>query len=254
MQNDSTFTNELRAFQNADVRCTVVDSGDQSWDIFYNIFYRLNSGSVPLSSQELRQALNKGPFADYLMEITHDLEPIHTVLKLKAPDARLRDVEMILRFIVFVMFGEEYDGKLRRFLDDKMGYISENWKKYSKKVKQVYAGFNGAIKKLEAILGSENIGRIDLSAGKVGGRFNKVFFEVEAYYFMHLDDKIIKNKKEQFTTEFEKFYKQNPAFRDSIRTSTSDLERYATRHKLFCDLINKTFETNIPVLPLPQNE
>ena len=251
MENESDYVNELRAFQNADVRCTVVDSADQSWDIFYNIFYRLNSGSVPLSSQELRQALNKGLFADYLMTITSESPPIHRVLRLNGPDPRLRDVELLLRFMVFAMFRDEYKGSLRRFLDDKMKYITEHWEEYEGQVEQVYSNLNQAIEKLEETLGSANIGRID-SSGRLGGRFNKVLFEVEAYYFMHLDDEIIKSKKEQFTTEFQKFYEKNPAFGDSIRTSTSDPERYATRYKLFCEFINKTFETDIPVFPLPK--
>ena len=138
MENDPTYENELRAFQNADVRCTVVDSADQSWDIFYNIFYRLNTGSVPLSSQELRQVLNKGPFADYLMDITDKSEPIHRVLRCKVPDPRLRDAELILRFMAFVIFSSEYRGNLRRFLDDKMKHITEHWKEYRGRVEQVF--------------------------------------------------------------------------------------------------------------------
>lgn len=251
MENDPTYVNELRAFQNADVRCTVVDSGEQSWDIFYNIFYRLNSGSVPLSSQELRQALNKGPFADYLMEITCESQPIHRVLRCTVPDPRLRDAELILRFMVFVMFSNEYKGNLRGFLDDKMKYITDHWKEYRGQVEQVYSDLNRTIEKLEEILGSENVGRIS-SSGKRGGRFNKALFEVETYYFMQLEDDSIKSKKEQFTTEFEKFYEKNPEFGDSIRASTSDLERYTNRYQLFCEFINKTFDTNMPMLPLPK--
>lgn len=252
MKNDPAYEGERRAFENADVRCTVVVSNDQSLDVFYNIFYRLNTGSVPLSSQELRQVLNKGLFANYLMKITSKSQPIHRVLKCNVPDDRLRDAEMILRFMVFVMFSNEYKGNLRRFLDDKMKYITDHWKDYEGQVEQVYSNLNRAIQKLENILGSANIGRIDPSSGKRGGRFNKALFEVEAYYFMHLDDEIIKNKKEQFTGEFETFYAKNLEFRDSIRTSTSDPERYATRYALFCEFINNTFETDIPALPLPK--
>ena len=248
LQEDPTYEAELREFLNADVRCTVV-SNYQSSDVLYNIFYRLNTGSVPLSSQELRQVLNKGPFADYLMEITSELQPIHKVLKRNEPDPRLRDVEMILRFIVFVMFSEEYDGKLRRFLDDKMGYITEHWEEYSEAVKQVYSDFNRAIEKLEQILESESIGRI-YPPGKWGGRLNKALFEVEAYYFMHLEDKDIHGKKKQFKTELEKFCEGNTSFRESIRISTADSERYATRYTLFCNFVNEIFGTNIPVLSL----
>ena len=251
MRNDSTYVNEHRAFLNADVRCTVV-SNYESPDILYNIFYRLNSGGVPLSSQELRQALNAGPFADYLMDITNELQPIHNVLKRDDPDPRLRDAELILRFVVFVMFSNEYRGNLRKFLDEKMKYVNKHWEEYRGHVEQVYSDLNRAIKALETILGSANIGRIYPSSGKRGGRFNKALFEVEAYYFMCLEDKDINGKQEQFAKEFERFWKENISFRDSIRTSTSDPERYATRYKLFCEFINKTFETDIPVLPLPK--
>ena len=249
MENDSTYENELRAFQNADVRCTVVDSADQSWDIFYNIFYRLNTGSVPLSSQELRQVLNKGSFADYLMKITDKSQPIHRVLRCNVPDPRLRDAELILRFMVFVMFSSEYKGNLRRFLDDKMGYITEHWKEYSEEVEQVYSDFNRAIEKLEQLLESGSIGRI-YPPHKWGGTLNKALFEVEAYYFMHLDDKVINGKEKHFKTELEKFCGENTAFRESVQIATTNSERYTTRYTLFCDFINKTFDTDIQVLPL----
>ena len=252
MEKDPTKETERRKFLNADMRCTIVVPRHRSSAVLYDIFYRLNSGSVPLSSQELRQVLNKGAFADYLMDITDKSPAIHRVLRLNGPDARLRDIELILRFIVFAMFRDEYKGNLRKFLDDKMEHITENWKGYNEEVKQVYSDFNRAIEKLGEVLGSQSIGRIHPSSGKRGGRFNKALFEVEAYYFMQLNDEVIQSKKEQFTTEFEKFYEKNPAFGDSIRTSTSDPERYATRYTLFCDFINKTFETDIPVLPLPK--
>ena len=251
MENDSTYANELRAFQNADVRCTVVDSADQSWDIFYNIFYRLNTGSVSLSSQELRQVRNKGPFADYLMDITEKSQPIHRVLRCTVPDSRLRDAELVLRFMVFVMFSDEYRGNLRRFLDEKMKYITENWTEYKKRVEREYANFNRSIEKLEEILGNENIGRI-YPPSRWGRTLNKTLFEVEAYYFMRLEDKHINGKEQHFKTELEKFCADNTSFRESIQIATTNPERYATRYKLFCEFINETFETNIPVLPLPK--
>ena len=250
MEGESVYADELREFLNADMRCTVV-SNYNSAEILYNIFYRLNTGSVPLSSQELRQALNKGPFADYLMEITSKLQPIHRVLKRDEPDPRLRDVEMIVRFIAFVMFSSEYRGNLRRFLDDKMKYITEHWNECRERVEQVYSDFNRSIGKLEEILGRENIGRI-YPPYRWGGTLNKTLFEVEAYYFMHLDDKVTNGKEQHFRTELEKFCGENISFRESIQIATTNPERYTSRYTLFCEFINKTFETDIPVLPLPK--
>ena len=52
-----------REFDNSSLRCTVI-TNFKDIQILYDIFYRLNSGSESLSTQELRQALNKGEFAD----------------------------------------------------------------------------------------------------------------------------------------------------------------------------------------------
>src|SRR6266511_498497 len=88
------FANELREFKNADVRCTII-SNFRSDDALYDIFYRLNTGSVPLSTQELRQVLKKGPLADYLVAVTNTVQPIHGVLGTTGPDSRLKDVEIV---------------------------------------------------------------------------------------------------------------------------------------------------------------
>ena len=55
---------DQRGLRNADIRCTII-SNYKDVGVLYDIFYRLNAGSVPLSSQELRQVLNRGPFADF---------------------------------------------------------------------------------------------------------------------------------------------------------------------------------------------
>src|ERR1051326_1303847 len=59
----------MRQLANADIRTTVI-SGFQNEGVLYDIFYRINTGSVPLSSQELRQVLNRGDFAKFILETT----------------------------------------------------------------------------------------------------------------------------------------------------------------------------------------
>src|SRR6266496_2494163 len=49
---------EFRFFMNSSIRCTVI-SNFRSTDVLYDIFYRINTGSVSLSTQELRQVDRK---------------------------------------------------------------------------------------------------------------------------------------------------------------------------------------------------
>src|SRR5216684_766858 len=61
LQGDPNLGRYLSAFENQPIR-TVIVRNWQSEKVLYIIFHRLNTSSVPLSPQELRQALHPGKF------------------------------------------------------------------------------------------------------------------------------------------------------------------------------------------------
>ena len=240
---------DFRKFLNADIRCTVV-SNVKSSDVLYDIFYRLNTGSVPLSTQELRQVLHKGDFADYLIEITNTLQPIHRVLGLNGPDARLRDAEIVLRFISLLLFAATYRGNLKLFLDDSMRVVTADWATFSTKVKACYKELNKAITLLTDVFGSNLVGRKYVD-GDWESRFNRVLFEVEAFYFRLLPDGTITTRtKRKFLDGFKKLCDKNSDFRNSIEATTKTNERYETRFRLFQELINESFGVDLQTIPI----
>lgn len=248
LKSDTAFDNELREFLNADIRCTII-SNYKNDDVLYDIFYRLNSGSVPLSTQELRQVLNRGDFADYLMEITNEVQPIHHILKLDEPDARLRDVELVLRFIAITLYGKEYTGNLKKFLDNTMQKITANWSELQPKIQETYDDLSKSIHLLEIAFGNEPIGH-KFTNGRWEGVINKVLFEVEAYYFKFLSEAEVRKEQEKFIHSFKHFCESNIEFRESIRISTSNLENYQTRFTLFRNFINGVFDKEINDIPI----
>lgn len=62
----SEYCDEIDAFNNQTIR-TVVIKNWPSVEVLYLLFLRLNTGSVKLSPQELRQALYPGEFINYVM-------------------------------------------------------------------------------------------------------------------------------------------------------------------------------------------
>ena len=56
LQNDARLSNHFNAFENQPIR-TIVIKNWQREEVLYVIFHRLNSETLPLSPQELRQAL-----------------------------------------------------------------------------------------------------------------------------------------------------------------------------------------------------
>jgi hypothetical protein len=244
-----TYDNEYRKLLNSDIRCTVI-ADYKTEDVLYNIFYRLNTSSVPLSTQELRQVLHKGKFADYLIEITNTTQPIHGILGLTGPDKRLRDVEIVLRFIAITLFGDTYNGNLKVFLDKSMETVTRQWESYEKQVTKVYSRLNDAIEFLNDVFDNDQVGRKYVD-GQWERRFNKVLFEVEAYYFMHLEkDRLTKRTKQAFLSGFMELCDKNEAFRSSIESTTKTNVKYETRFTLFRDLVNRAFKTKIKEVPV----
>ncbi|WMT18167.1 DUF262 domain-containing protein [Parageobacillus toebii] len=246
---DPSLADVKREFENADIRCTVI-SNYRETDVLYDIFYRLNTGSVPLSTQELRQVLNKGPFADYLYEATQEFQPLHHVMGLKGADSRLRDIEMLLRFISIKLFGKEYKGDLKRFLDESMRKINDNWDLWKETVKDTHRQMNLSINRLIEVFTAENVGRKFID-GKYEKRFNKVLFEVQTFYFLFVNnDDLTPENKEELKKQFEKLC-EDVTFRTSLEASTKTIAQYRKRYSLFKEYINKVLGKNIQEIPVP---
>lgn len=255
--NDKTFddleksdsSEELRQLQNSDIRCTVI-SNYKTELVLYDVFYRLNTGSVPLSSQELRQVLNRGPFANYLIEETNVKRPIHSVMNLSGPDARLRDAEILLRYIGISMFGFRYSGNLTNFLDQTMQEINSTWEATKNIVAEIVAYFHKSTEVLLAIFPEGKVGR-KYAKGQWESRFNRALYEVQCYYFTMIDVTQAREKRDTFIEQFEKMSIENPLFNDSIESTTKSPDRYYNRFKLFENLVNTVFEIDIDGVPVP---
>jgi 5-methylcytosine-specific restriction endonuclease McrA len=101
------------------IRSIVIDAGVNT-DLRYEVFERLNRGSMTLNEQELRNCVYRGPFNDLLAELEMDLY----WRKAKGggePEGRFKEREMILRFFAFANRLSNYTGNLKRFLNEYMG-------------------------------------------------------------------------------------------------------------------------------------
>jgi len=83
----------------------------------YEVFERINTGGIKLSPQEIRSCICHGNFNDYL----HGLNDNPEWRALYGPKSkRLKDVELILRFMAFFEQGDKYKSPMKHFLNDYM--------------------------------------------------------------------------------------------------------------------------------------
>lgn len=73
-------------------------------EIKFDVFQRLNTNTVPLNAQELRNCVYRGALNDYLQEAA-TYPPWLKILQRSKPDPRMRDEELVLRFFAFSIHG-----------------------------------------------------------------------------------------------------------------------------------------------------
>ncbi|MTV40841.1 DUF262 domain-containing protein [Duganella radicis] len=242
LESDASFSDYYRRLMNADIRCTILSNFSDS-DVLYDIFYRINTGSVRLGSQELRQVFHRGWFADYLVEITNSMQPIHQVLGLSEPDVRLADVEIVLRSLSMELFGATYKGNLKQFLANSMTSITEGMSRAE--IEKEYQLFNTGISNCALVFDYKEIGR-KTTDGKFERRFNRVLFEVEIFFFKYLTEAAIKKNKAKFLKAFIALM-DDQEFRSSIESTTKSIENTRVRFQKFQALIKSVFAKKIEI-------
>lgn len=99
------------------LRCVII-TNDSHPEIRFDVFERLNTNTVPLNAQELRNSVYRGPLINLLVSLAEH-EPWLEILNRKHPDKRMRDEELILRFFAFEVQGlESYRTPQKHWLND----------------------------------------------------------------------------------------------------------------------------------------
>jgi len=101
-----------RRLEDRTIRCLRIDSTLDA-QVKYDIFERLNTGSVKLEPQELRNAVARGPFNDLIKELSQNID-FRNLLQIDQRDVesnpkvrKMEDVELVLRF--FALRDEVYN-------------------------------------------------------------------------------------------------------------------------------------------------
>lgn len=80
----------------------------------YFVFERINSGGIRLSPQEIRNCVNDGPLLEMIRRVNQDE---HWRKLFGSKNTRLKDEELILRFMAMYSRSDEYSRPMRDFLN-----------------------------------------------------------------------------------------------------------------------------------------
>jgi hypothetical protein len=223
MVDDPNFAREKRQFLNQPIRSTVIRNW-QSEAFLHLLFHRLNSNSLPLSAQELRQAMIKGEFLTYLAERSAGSIQIQRILRIDEPDFRMRDAEIMLRLEAFCRFMPRYRGDLQSFLDSAAREINRSWPSGRDRFDEDIARFEQTIDLWGDALGPENVGRKFVSS-RYQGRLNRAVLDAQV---LSVEDATARanltNRPADAKRAFELLCLQDDRFLRSIEQTTKRLE------------------------------
>ena len=90
------------------------ESDDQ---LKFEVFERLNTGSVSLNNQELRNCVYHGPYIDLLRDLSKE-EDFRYLLGLNEQEKRMGDIELVARFAAFYhVTYMKYKPPMKDFID-----------------------------------------------------------------------------------------------------------------------------------------
>ena len=238
------YSDIINAFDNHTIRTVVIRNWPND-DYLFRVFRRLNTGSVPLSPQELRQALKPGPFTDFLDEFTSESKPLQEALGLRGPDFRMRDNEVFLRYMSFATRADQYAGNLKRFLDESASRLNTRWIQEEAEIRSEAERCNVAIEATQQVFGSRDAFCI-YDGEAFGRRFNRAVFDIMTFYFR---EQPIRESALQARSRIKQAFvdrsKMDADFQQSLTTTTKSKKATATRFVAWAEELSAVIDRHV---------
>ncbi len=218
---------DLLTFTNNTIR-TVVIRNWPDWSFLHLVFLRLNTGSLKLSSQELRQALIPGDFSNFVDQAAGASKPLQKLLHIDEPDPRMRDVELLVRFLAFRNFLPSYSGRMKPFLDQACKSLNSHWPGKQKDVQNQAKEFDAGVAALIAIFGVDEVAR------KEGSRsFNRAIFDALLFYAADPNIRTAMLAKKAKVKDAMRATLANQKFVDAVESDTAGIPHTGDRLTLW---------------------
>ena len=205
----------------------------------YNIFKRINTGGLPLSSQEIRHALNQGE-ATKMLKMLAGSDEFKKATGYGIRDHRMAAQECVLRFMAFTLrsYTSYKSSDFDHFLNTTMATINNMPEDDRKKLKD---SFIRALNASYEIFGSYAF-RKQYGKNVWRNPINKALFETWTVNLSTLDDdqlKELKLKKEALVTGFIDLMNSSSEFDSAISQGTGNVAKVDLRFSKIVKLIKE---------------
>jgi hypothetical protein len=246
LKSDSSHEADYNSLCNQPIR-TVVIRNWKDTDFLHSVFLRLNTGSVKLSPQELRQALLPGEFSMYADLTAGQLSSLQALLGIDGPDPRMRDIEILSRFLGFRFFANTYPGRMKRFLDGTFDKFNNDWNLYRSRVETAVSDFDEGVKSLLEIFGS------DVAKKPGSAQFNRAIFDALIYFQSQSRVRqAAKSKRVAVKKAYEALFADGAGFLKAVESDTAGAPNTSARLKIWAKALGPVIGLTLatPLIPL----
>ena len=204
-------------------------------DIKFEIFQRLNRGSVKLNEQELRNCIYRGNFNDLLKILVKNPDFLR-LQGLKEFHKRMVDVERILRFFAFCDKGERnYKSPSKQFLNN---YIESKRHLNEKEIEEKKILFKKCVELCQQVFGDlafrrYYFGDSDSKEGYKDSKINEGILDIQLYGFFEYDKRDILGKEQVIKDAFIDLVAGNKEFIETIEIGTYSTNQVKKRTEMW---------------------
>jgi len=208
---------DRKRFDDSVLRATIIQQVSPQKDdtSVYHIFQRLNTGGTILQNQEIRNCVYHGTFIEMLHSLNQD-ETWRGLYNSREPNKRMKDEELILRFLSFYYDFENYSKPLNEFMSK---FVGKNQNGSPAELEPMKKLFLDTIVFIKAEVGPQ--------AFRPKGNINGAAFDSIMYVIAMNRVKLKKGLKQNIQELF-----KNEAYLKSIREGTTDPDTITSRVNL----------------------
>ncbi|OAJ58383.1 hypothetical protein A6V36_05520 [Paraburkholderia ginsengiterrae] len=234
----------IRRLEERTIKCLRIDSTVDP-QVKFDIFERLNTGSIKLESQELRNVTARGPFNDALkmmakgenfrklIQVTEKYPEDNTKVK------KMEDVELALRFFALKIEGHD---KIKKGFKEFLTASLNEFNKFSdSEIMSLTEQFEGYMNFLLEALGPQAFSkwRVESSSLKKMSNFNAAVYDAIAVGLASTVsiDELAKNRDsltKSLKAAREELFRDAKFF-EAVSGSVNDAAKVATRIKMFAE-------------------
>lgn len=216
---------------------TVTFKRESDPELKFEIFERLNTGSVQLNDQELRNCIYRGSYNTLLTELSTDVD-FRYLLGLARPDKRMKDIELVLRFTAF------HHATYLNYKPPMKNFLNKDAEKYrnisAEEAKELRTAFKNACQVARSMFDKNAFKRFYRGTDKNPSagywepkKFNASLYDIVMYSLGKNDKNVLYQNLDSIREALIYLMTENDDFIASIELSTSSLQAVTKRFDLW---------------------